>query len=58
MCCFLARLFGKWLEGANMKSGPPPESADWLRAMHVREVGNVQKEGPDFHPSLIKNSHS
>ena len=58
LCNFLARLFESWLKGANMKSGPPPENADWLKAMHITEVGNVQKEGPDFHPSLIKNLSS
>ena len=56
-CCFLAKMFDRWMSGATRRSGPPPVDVHWLKAMHITEVDQRCKEGPDFNPLLIKNSH-
>ena len=55
LCMFLASLFDRWLQGTMKESGTFPVDVSWLKAMHVTEIQHVQKEGPDFHPSLIQN---
>ena len=49
-CCFLAKMFDRWMTGATYRSGPPPEDVRWLKAMHITEMDKYCKKGPDFNP--------